>query len=44
MSEFDREHDPNGDGQIPILIGIALLWLVLSVVGALATVIWWIVS
>jgi hypothetical protein len=41
---FDRDHDPNGDCSLPILIGIALLWLALSIVSAVVAVIWWIVT
>ena len=41
---FDRDRDPNGNGGPPILIGIALLWLALSMVGAVVAVIWLIVS
>ena len=41
---FDRDRDPNGNGGPPILIGIALLWLVLSIVSAVVTVIWLIVT
>jgi len=41
---FNRDHDPNGDGGPPILIGIALLWLVLSMVAAAIAVIWLIIT
>ena len=44
IKEFNRDHDPNGDGGSLIFIGIALLWLVLSMVAAVVAVIWLIVT
>ena len=44
MSEFNRDHDPNGNGGPSILIGIALLWLALSIALIIGGVIWWIMS
>ena len=44
MSEFNRDHDPNGDGSAGFFIGIAMLWMFISVVSIIIGFIWWVVT
>ena len=44
MSEFNRDHDPNGDGSAGFLIGIAMLWMFISVVSIIIGFIWWLMT
>jgi len=44
IKEFNRDHDPNGHGGVGILIGIAMLWMFISVVSIIVGFIWWLMT
>ena len=41
MNEFNRDHDPNGDGYASLFLGIALVWFLVSITLAVGGLIWW---